>query len=397
MSEARLWNKNYIQLLLLEICLQLGLYIIRPVVSSYAVVLGASLAAAGFASGLSSGASLAARPFCGRISDRLNKKSLLVASSFVFFGSAVGCAITSSLIIIDFLLVVQGIAFAFKSTLVISLTRMVVPQSKIGSAIGWLSIAFTIASALGPTLGSFLGERYGFNRSFLVAGAVFLAGLVLSASICIPNTCNQANKKAFKRETGKRSSFDFKESLSRNFYPPAIPCSLVDCMAATAQGTTVALIFLIALSEGIEGVWSYFIVYSAVTAVSRPLSGTLNDRYGATIVVPLFVIASCGMLVLFLSSTIVGVIVAAMFMALGQAPIHSVMQAESVRTASEGELARAANTSYLFPDIGMFLGPLFGGAVMGSFGGRAVLLVNFLYLLFGLTIALVWCCRKSKG
>ena len=168
-------------------------------------------------------------------------------------------------------------------------------------------------------------------------------------------------------------------------------------MAATAQGTTVALIFLIATSEGIAGVSLYFIAYSAVTAISRPLFGRFNDKYGAGIVVPLFVFALFGMLVLLFSNAAPGVVVAAIFMALGQAPIHSVMQAESIRTASATELARAANTSYLFPDIGMFLGPFFGGLIMEAFGGRAVLLVNCIYLVFGLGIALVWCCRKKTA
>ena len=134
MDKIKMWNRNYIQLLLLEVCLQLGLYIIRPVVSSYAVVLGASLAAAGFASGISSGASLVMRPFSGLISDKFNRKKLLVISAAAFLASSIACALTSSLILIDILLVIQGIAFAFKSTLVISLTRSVVPSGKIGRA-----------------------------------------------------------------------------------------------------------------------------------------------------------------------------------------------------------------------------------------------------------------------
>ena len=402
---TKLWNKNYVQLLLLEVCLQLGLYIIRPVVSSYAVVLGATLTAAGFAAGASSGASLVARPFCGKISDRLNKKKLLVASACVFLLSSVACSLTTSLIVVNLLLIVQGVAFTFKSTLVISLTRILVPRNKVGSAVGWLSIAFTIASALGPALGLFLGEKYGFEVSFFAASVVFLVGFALSMNIHVPaasfDACMQSEittkAQTLLHATKKSESLSRRNSLSGYFYLPALPCSLVDCMAATAQGTTVALIFLIASAENIEGVALYFVAYSVVTAISRPLFGMLNDKYGACIVIPLFIIAAGGMFVLYCSHSTVGVVCSAVLMALGQAPIHSVMQAESIRQADEATLARAANTSYLFPDIGMFLGPLLGGVIMGAYGGRAVLLVNFFYLVCGFVIACVWCCkRKTK-
>ena len=391
MSEAKLWNRDYIQLLALEICLQLGLYITRPVISSYAVVLGATLAAAGVLAGLSNGASLALRPFSGNLSDRFDKKTVLVASTAAFVVSSLGCALTQNLWLIGFFIILQGVAFAFKSALVIGLARMVVSKERTGSAIGWLSIAFTIASALGPTIGSAVGDSVGYSACFLISAVILGIGLALAITFRAPEESKAHNISLEKGK--KRTAKDILESM---FYLPAVPCSLVDGLANAAQGTNVALIFLIATQEGIDGVALYFVIYAVTCAVSRPASGRLNDKYGAIVVAPMFAMAIVGMVILVFTSSFIGVCISAALMGLGQAPIHSVMQAESVRTAKPEEIGRAANTSYVFPDVGMWLGPAIGGAVMGILGGRAVIIVNVLYLIIGLTIALIWMKSRKK-
>ena len=89
MGKERLWNRRFAKLLCIETMLQFGLYLTRPIISSYAVSLGASFAVAGFLAGLLATAALAVRPVSGVVSDRLSKKGLLVVSCALFAISAV--------------------------------------------------------------------------------------------------------------------------------------------------------------------------------------------------------------------------------------------------------------------------------------------------------------------
>ena len=186
MVKERLWNRRFAKLLCIETMLQFGLYLTRPIISSYAVSLGASLAVAGFLAGLLATAALAIRPVSGVVSDRLSKKGLLVVSCALFAVSAMGCAAFRSLPLLGAFLALQGFSFAFKSTIVVSLASLVVPQAKVGAGVGWLGLAYTFACAAAPAVGSVVGAAWGYPATFAVSGALLSVGLVLAVSFKAP-------------------------------------------------------------------------------------------------------------------------------------------------------------------------------------------------------------------
>ena len=48
----KMWNKQFVMIFAIEVLLQLGMYILQPNLSNYLMMLGASVAAAGFIVGL---------------------------------------------------------------------------------------------------------------------------------------------------------------------------------------------------------------------------------------------------------------------------------------------------------------------------------------------------------
>lgn len=77
-NKEKLWNRNYINVLIVNIFIYLSFFLITPILSGYAIELGASLAFAGIIVGIFSITILVLGPFGGFLADRANKKYLMI-------------------------------------------------------------------------------------------------------------------------------------------------------------------------------------------------------------------------------------------------------------------------------------------------------------------------------
>ena len=382
MEPTRLWNKNFVQLLTIELMLQFGLYITRPILSNYSVELGASLTLAGFFAGLMATAALCIRPVSGIASDRFSKKVLLVISAGLFALSAFGLALFRSLIAMGVFLCIQGFAFAFKSSIVVAMSKLVVPQKYVLSAVGWMGVAYTTSCALGPGIGAFLSDLYGYQFLFWIAAAMLTTGFVLAVFFKEP-----AGAEAHKEVGKKTSDGQGGVGLSEVFHIPTIPFSVAAGLLMIAQGTTASFLVLVGQMRGIEGAAIYFIVYSLVTTAARPIAGRLGDEYGAKKIVPVAMVIACiGMIVMAFGYNLVLVLIAAACMGAGQGSAFALIQGDSVKKVAPELTARAANTFYIGPDLGMGLGPVLGGWFMSMFGIEAMFLYTAVCVVIGLVL-----------
>ncbi len=390
MGKRKLWNRRFAQLFCIELVLQFGLYLVRPIVAGYSVSLGASMTLAGFFSGLLATTALLMRPFSGRVSDALSKKSLLVLSSALFAVSAFGCSVCRALLPIGLLISLQGFAFAFKSTVVVSMARLIVPQEMIGRGVGWLGVAYTVSCALGPAVGSYVSETAGYSGSFAVSAALLFVGFVLSIMFKEPKRKGSSGKSECAiAVTGETR---LQRALSSYFYMSALSLTVVAGLLMATQGTAASFMLLIGEMRGIQGASVYFLIYSLATLVARPVSGRMSDTYGVkAVAAPMLVLAAIAPVALALSNSIMGIIVAGVCMGLGQGSAYSAIQAESVRNVPQEQLGRAANTFYIGPDLGMGLGPVASGFILQSWGIAPAFLFCALLIVASLVILLF--CR----
>lgn len=394
--------------------LQFGLYLTRPLISNYAVSLGATFTLAGFLAGLMATAALIIRPISGIISDRVSKKSLLVASCILFAASALGCALFQSVASMGVFLSLQGFAFAFKSTVVVSLASLVVPKAKVGSGVGWLGLAYTVACALGPALGSFIGDAVGYPGAFIVSGLLLSAGLFVAILFEAPSGSHADGSRirVSSNADGQSPSFSgtdedmsqrvgrqyhdtwFLDKLKTCLYAPVIILSIIAGLLMVAHGATSSFILIIGEIRGIEGSSLYFLFYSLATLVARPSAGRASDAWGAGIVVvPMMIIAVLGMLFAAFMDSFLGIVLAGICMGMGQGSAYCTIQAESVRGVPENYLGRAANTFYLGPDLCMGLGPALGGWILQLAGVSAMFLFNALAIFVALLLFLGYVIR----
>ena len=357
---TKIWNRDFVYLLLIDLAVMLGNYMMRPIISTYAVELGASLAVAGIVAGLAFAVATLMRPITGFLSDRLGKKTMFLIATVAFTAASFGCALANSVVLVGICCAIQGVALSFQAIGLTALVTLSVPRSRIGSAMGWMGIIITITMAVGPGIAASLAEWGGYRASFTFGGTLCAVSFIMLAFFKAPEGARGhqvINENADKSRVA--------HILKQSFHGPTVPIAMTALMSMWAGSSLSSLLFTIEATGYLtHAVW-YFTVYAVVALCVRPLAGWASDRtQSATVAAPLLLLGAAGMVVLVFGHGAAAVIIAGVCMGAGQASALSVVQAESVRGVDAAHLGRATNTYYLGVDLGAALGTWVGGILM---------------------------------
>ena len=145
----RLLNGGYIALFLINLIVSVSFSMVSTTMSLYVTQLGNTASMAGTVVGALSVASLCMRPFSGLLSDRLERKRLLLASLTLIGAAMLGYGMTSSVGVLLALRIIHGIGFAAATTVTLALVAGVIPERQMTQGMGYFAIGQTIATASG--------------------------------------------------------------------------------------------------------------------------------------------------------------------------------------------------------------------------------------------------------
>ena len=129
---------------------------------------------------------------CAALGESLGYRRVYTAGVALFTGASALCAFAPSL---DWLVAarfLQGLGGACVMSLGIALLRFVVPQSQLGTAIGWNALAVALASAAGPTIGSAILAAASWPWLFAVN--LPIGAVVLLATRALPHVPGSGRK-----------------------------------------------------------------------------------------------------------------------------------------------------------------------------------------------------------
>lgn len=245
-------------------------FVIVGLIPTIANDLNVSLPSAGllvslYALGVAIGA-----PVLTALTGKWNRKYLLLSLMLLFtVGNLVAWQAPNytSLIIARIITgLAHGVFFSIGSTIATSL----VPKEKEASAIAIMFTGLTVALVTGVPLGTYIGQEYGWQSTFLAVSSLGVMAFIGSA-LLIP------------KELKKTTPAKFSQQLEVFIHPRLLLVYLIT--AAGYGGTFIAFTFLAPILENVTGFDSKFIavlmlIYGASVAVGNIWGGKMADRHG---------------------------------------------------------------------------------------------------------------------
>ncbi len=353
---TKLWNKWYITILLLSMVNHVASQLITPIVSKYAMSIGATMATAGTIVGLMSLAAMFARPFAGLSSDRINKKLIIAVTGAVTGVCMYLYSASKSVEMMAAVRFVHGISFSFSTVALLAFNTMFIPKDRIGEGIGWSVVTTTLATAMGPNLGLWLVDHFGYKACFAAA----------AIGTIIPNLCFLVvPNRQEPHVPGKSAKFNVNDFISLQIFPFALLTGLFSC----CNGIVNSFLALLGDERGIKGVGVFFTAYSVILIVTRPITGKLYDQKGIKFIMyPSIALAALSMLLLGKATSTWIVLLAGVLKALGQGTGAPSIQAHCLKKLGRDKAGVVSSTCYMGNDIGNTVGPAIGGLIASRAG-----------------------------
>ncbi|SMC16637.1 Predicted arabinose efflux permease, MFS family [Clostridium acidisoli DSM 12555] len=385
-NNMKLWNINFISLLGINVLTFMAFYLVYPILSKYAINLGASLSMAGVIVGLFSITALIIGPFGGILTDKTNKKYVMEIGTLINGIATLGYSLAPNIGVIIFFRILHGASFSITSATSVAWATEFIPKDRIGEGIGYLGISQIIATAFGPEIGIEGANRFGISKTFMVA-----AVLIIVASFCmnfLPNTNNTPKKNT---ET-KKHTIKLKEIIAFEI----LPLSFIGGLFFMGNGLVTSFLVLMGDKRNIRGVGIYFIVNALFLIFTRPISGKIYDKKGLSMVLyPALLFSIAEALFLGHANALWMIILAAIFKAFGQGFAQPALQAECFNKMGSEKRGLASSTFFIGANVGQGVGPLIGGGIASSLGYTWLFNISALMLLCGILFYAIYKRKKD--
>ena len=374
-ARRKLWTWKFILMMLINFANGMAGYMTVPLVSKYAVSIGANLTVASSISGILPLVAMVVCPVAGVLSDRINRKKLLLATNIGYSVFLCLHAFAGGLGVLAVLRAGTGVFFAVSSVLTVACASSYIPKERMGEGLSYFGLLTPVVQAAGPALGIFLRDSIGYGAAFTGAGAAVLAALAFTAALPYEG-----------KEAGAREPLQLKNIFAWEF----VGFMLLTAVFSSANGLISTYLDLLASERGIANIALFFTVYSVVLVLSKPLTGKLLDKKGVYfILLPAVLFASAGMALVGVAMSMGPMLAASVCKALGQGAGSPTIQAHAVKTLESSRGGVAVSTIQIGQSLGNSVAPVAGSVIAASFGykamfcgfGAAVLAAGILLLL----------------
>lgn len=351
-------------------------YMTVPLVAKYVMTFGEDITTASAVSGILSLVAMFMCPVAGVLSDRINKKKLLIITEAAYAVCLGLHAFARSFIALLLLRAVTGIFFSLSNVLTIAYASSYIPQSRMGEGLGYFGLVVPLVQAAGPSIGLGLRDSIGYGAVF--TGAAIAA---LAAMICVAVLPYNAPE-----PSGQKKTLKFNDIFAVRF----IWLMLLTALFSSANGLISTYLDILASERSITNISIFFTVFSVVLIIFKPLTGKLLDSRGMyLVIIPAVVFAALGMFFVGIASSLWVMLIAAVCKALGQGAGTPTIQAHAVKMLDKSHSGVAVSTIQIGQSLGNSIAPVLGSFLVKPFGyttmfcgfGGIILVAGFLFLI----------------
>jgi predicted MFS family arabinose efflux permease len=325
---------------------------------------GSDKSGAGLAFGAFAVSALILRPVAGRLADTRGRRPLLVGGALISAVGMLGTAYAESLALVVVLRLLLGVAEAAFFVASVAALADLAPPSRMGEATSYNSLGLYLGLAFGPPLAELLVRTGGFSAAWHGAATLSVIAALVAAGI------RDLRKGA--PATGRIRLIHWK----------AVPPALGFFASVVAMGAFFAFGALQATGMGLMPASTPLFVYGLVVVAGRLSLARYLDRFPA---LPLgaaaLVIIACGLMIMALWTTPLGMVLGAAALALGVTLSTPAFFSAIFATARPSERGAASGTASVFLDLAIGGGPMVlglaaqAGGIPFAFGAAAAVAV----------------------
>ena len=377
MSLERLWNSNYIKVMIANLSLFTAFYLLTPLLPLYLhETFGATKDVIGLVLSGYTITALLFRPFSGYFVDSFPRKTVLLVSFTAFAIFFAGYLAASSLLLFTIVRTLHGGPFGTLTVANSTVAIDVLPSSRRNEGIGYYGLSNNLAMAVAPTFAIFVySQTHNFQLLFWLALLVATFGLVVDSTV-----------KLKRQPSAVRPQ---KLSLDRFFLKRGwlIGVNMVFfgfCFGVLSNYLAIYGKQVMGITGG-TGTW--FMLCSVGLILSRlqggkalrqgrlthnAAEGMVISLVGYTLFILMPTLGSSQFFTLHFSLfTSIGYYGSAILIGLGNGHLWPAFQNMMISMAHHNERGTANSTILISWDIGMGLGILIGGVIAELFGYAA--------------------------
>lgn len=383
-SGTQIWTRDFILILLASLIGNIAVNMHSATLSLFVLHLGGDKSSIGLVSGIVSLSALIIRPLSGMLLDSWSKRIVLAAGFFIIAITSLSYTLITSIAILLVLRLVLGVGLSAYGSAVGTIITDLSPRQALGKTFGYNALVATAATAFGSYLGIYLVRTFDYRMFYLVVFAIGVVALLVAAMINYEKDRHGGRARRFHGNKGQRGKVF---SLSSMIEKTAIPYSLANLFVFFAIPGVVSFMPAFAASKGINGIESFFIVYSLAFVVGQLVSNLLARSLKTTsLIVGGMLLMASSFAVFSVASNLEIIFLGAILYGMGTSTVFPGMNSLAV-TECIPERRGAANATYLISiDLGFLLGSFAWGILAQEIGYNATYFVACLFILLALLV-----------
>jgi len=360
----------------------LGISSVNPIVSPFAITLGADPFLVGVLAGITSVLSLVSKPIGGLVGDRGYRLESMILGNLLSLVSGllyVVSAVTGNIWLFAFTRALHGFSMGIFFPSSLSTAVDLAPVGRVGETLGWRGMMFSLGNIIGPALGGYSSDYLGFSGAFALV-ALFSA---VGALFVIP----------VKRDIGRivihverEEKADYSELLKPYFIAASIALLFFSASYAGVTTFLPALYKELSYPQRIFG--TYMMVIGISSFVTRVVGGRSADRMGPIPVSTAgLTTVITGYLLLLRFTTPPGSYASAVLIGAGFGLAVPAMQLMALGKLPQRIRTMGSSVYTMFFDLGTMSGQFTLGYAAGSLGYAGIL--GFLPILSGIALLIL--------
>ena len=302
------------------------------------------------------------RPFSGKLADTVGRIPVMVLGSLVCFACGFAYPLAHTVAAFLGLRLLHGFSTGFKPTGTAAYIADIVPDERRGEAMGLIGLTGTLGMAVGPLLGTWIGENFSINTLFYISSGVALLSVLVQGTLT--ETLAPAQRQRFRLGLLRLKRDELIE-------PRVLVPALVMVLVLFSFGAVLTVIPDQSRLLGLPSKGLFYTSYTVAALAVRLLAGRASDRRGRVWVLRWSVAGvALSLLLLAVWTSATGFIVAAVVFGLGTGLVSPTLMAWGVDLSDPAYRGRAMATLYIALELGIGLGALAAGWIYSNEASR---------------------------